>query len=93
MKREPTADDVKRAWSRFRGPHNFRERPRLYLPLNEPMRSVDIVLNDGPAAPEAIRHCVIEYERGGVNGRRAERLVGSVPGTDIRVVLETRITD
>jgi len=77
----------------FRGLHNFRERPRLYLPLREPMSVFDVVVTDGLSEPEEIRHCIIEYERGGVNGRRAERLIGWVPGTDIRVVLETRMID
>jgi hypothetical protein len=89
--RAPTTKDVQAAWLRFNGMHNFGEKPVLRLPLNPPMSVFDVVVNNDPQEPVAMRHCVIQIERGQINGEPAERLVGSVPGTDISVVLETRI--
>jgi hypothetical protein len=89
--RPPTAKDVQEAWLRFAGGHNFRERPVLRLPLNPPMSVFDVVVNDDPQKPTAVRHCEVMIEHGWLNGEPADRLIGSVPGTDISVVLDTRI--
>lgn len=89
MKREPTAADVKAAWMRFNGTWNFKSGRELILPLAPPMSVFDVVVP--PAEPEpvkAIRHCVIRVESGTMDGAKARRLVGTVPGTDIHVVLD-----
>jgi hypothetical protein len=89
--RPPTAKDVQATWSRYKGAHNFAERPELRLPLNPPMSVFDVVVSDGPQTPVEVRHCVIRMERGRLEGQDAYRLIGEVPGTDISVVLETRL--
>lgn len=93
MEREPTADDVRAAWANFRHEWDFSKRPELRIPLNQPMQVIDIVVPSGNEAlqPVRVRHAIVRLEYGRLDGRRARRLVGSVPGTDISVVLETMI--
>lgn len=92
MKREPTAADVKAAWERFKGPRDFKNGPELRLPLNPPMSVFDVSVPPAePMAVPVIRYCVIKVEYGTLDGARAKRLVGTVPGTDIRVVLDTHV--
>lgn len=88
--RPPTANDVKIAWANFRAPWDFAAAPVLHLPINQPMRAVDVVVPSDLAMPAAfsIRYATIKLERGYFEGRKANRLVGTVEGTDINVVLE-----
>lgn len=96
MKREPTVDDVKAAWQQFlrsKVPFDFAKNPVLRLPLNPPLSMFDVVVGgEQPAlTPVAIRYCLVTHEHGWLDGQRAKRIVGTVPNTDIHVVLETEV--
>ena len=95
MERAPTAEDVKLAWANWRRPWDFRARPEVRIPLHQPMSIFDIVVPDAgePPRPIPIRHAVVRIEYGRIDGRRACRLIGTVPQTNISVELETCLLD
>lgn len=85
----PTEKTVKAAWRNFRKEWDFQKRPELVLPLHEPRSSGDYRVDSYEAlTPQRMWVAICRYERGRFDGKPAERIIATVPDTDIRVQLE-----
>lgn len=92
MTREPTAGDIKKAWNRFGRGWDFDRLPVLRIPINLiPLNELLPSRHGDRPVNHEIKFAEYRLERGDLNGKRAVRLIGSVPGTDLSVVLETKL--
>ena len=86
----PTDKDVRRAWGKSRM-HNFERQPVLRVPLYEPLTSKQGFARMHEAMkPQRMWFAEYKWERGWLDGKPAQRIVASVPGTEISFVIETR---
>ncbi len=81
------ADLVKARLQNFRGDWDWEKSPVLRLPLHRHSSTEDIPSRT-PVRPVAPDHAVYHRETGHIDGVPAERIVGTVPGTDLFVVVE-----
>lgn len=84
------AGHVKDAWARWCGyarEHDWAARPVLRVPIPSVHGSVlDFGINASVAKTAFFRNVVYRRETGFLDGLRAWRIVGEIPGTDIKDV-------